>query len=160
MWLYGKAKWTGNLVQAKRILPVLFALLVLSTSYYKQQPPCKQNEKGWKQQWSQICLSPALAVAPQEQMCEAALAFASRRAVGLGKTRTIHLLLTVETPLELKGTLTVSTPCSSVSRPHTGHTRPWRKWTQTQIIGFRDGFSCLQKHFKFPCINTKVAFES
>lgn len=43
---------------------------------------------------SWISLSPVLAVAPQEQMCEAAPAFASRRIAGLGKTRTIHLLLT------------------------------------------------------------------
>lgn len=43
---------------------------------------------------SQVSLSPVLAVPPQEQMCEAALASASRRIVGLGKTRTIHPVLT------------------------------------------------------------------
>lgn len=68
-------------------------------------------------------LSPGLAVAPQEQMWEAALAFAWRRTVGLGKKRLglgkkePFTFLPVEIPLLLKGTLAQSVPL----HPHTAH---------------------------------------
>lgn len=65
---------------------------------------------------SGISLSPVLPAAPQEQMSEAALAFASRRRVGLGKTRTTF---PVEIALEVKGTLASVSQCTHTS--HSAH---------------------------------------
>lgn len=84
---------------------------------------------------------------------EAALAFASRRAVELGKTRTV--LLTRGDTTGAQGHLAL---VCATAPTLTQCTNVWRKWTQTHIIGFGDGFSCLQKHSKFPCINTKMTF--
>lgn len=155
MGLCCKAKLTGSLVQARIILPVLFALLVLSVSYCKQHPSHKQSKKGWKHWWTVGSVSVLhWLLLPRSKRLKLLLPLPRGEQWDWGQQEPFTFFSPLEIPLGLKGTQHVPL------HPHLTQCTPVWKCTQTQIISFQDSFSCSQKHFKFPCINTKVTFES